>query len=126
MKAKEQAAIEQERKAAAEQSYQDAIREAADDAREIRRKEEEAEKVKKAEAAAARAAAARKEVSVGKMEQKADSSKPPKLAKAPNRVPSIVSWKQRDDGTYILSRIQSADLAHRLVFAFFNVNFSCF
>jgi hypothetical protein len=97
-----QQAREQERQAAAEKQY--------NDAREIRRKEEEADTAKKVEAAAAKAVAAA---------AKAAAAKPPKLAKAPNGVPSIMSWKQRDDGTYTLSRIQSVELAHRQDFAFF-------
>jgi hypothetical protein len=77
----------------ARQQEREAIREAA------KNEAREAERAKKAEAAAAKAAAA-KEVRNGKTEQNA-YSKPPKLAKAPNGVPSIMSWKQRDDGTYI-------------------------
>jgi hypothetical protein len=103
-----QQAREQERQAAAEKQY--------NDAREIRRKEEEADTAKKVEAAAAKAVAAA---------AKAAAAKPPKLAKAPNGVPSIMSWKQRDDGTYTLSRIQSVELAHRQDFAFFILFLTC-
>jgi archaellum component FlaD/FlaE len=71
----------------ARQQEREAIREAA------KNEAREAEKTKKAEAAATKAAAA-------KGVQNA-YAKPPKLAKAPNGVPSIMSWKQRDDGTYI-------------------------
>lgn len=99
--------MDQFRKVVADQKYKEAIRQAANETRETRRKEEEAE-----------AAAAKEVLLNGKTEQKADS-KPPKLTKAPNGVPSIMSWKQRDDGMCTCSRIQSTELADRQVFACF-------